>query len=684
MRFIYIKKSISNFVYSVTGNFSGKKSKNNPNKKNEPMRKIKFLFASMLICSSFLVFAQTKTEVGNLVLEDVPEIPGEIKERLRQFQNTRSASLSDWAPDGKSMLIGTRFGSTGQYHLVAQAMGVRSQITFFDEPVSGGSFCPNKKYNGFLFTKDEGGNEFSQLFWFDLDSRTSTMLSDGKSRNFYASWSNAGDKFVFTSSRRNGKDFDIYLSSMEDPKTAKPIIEIGGGYWVAGGWSTDDKKVLITQYLSITNSNFFVYDFETEELTQLNTNKGEAVNLGGGFSADNSKIVFITNQGREFNTLATYDVKSKEIEYLTKEINWDIEGVEVNEDRTKMAFTANEDGMTVLYIMDLNTMKYMPVENIPVGQVYGLNFHPTEDKLGMVINTAKSPGDVFVMDLNSKELTRWTQSEVGGLNTENFTVPKLINYETFDKVDGKARMIPAFVYLPTNKKGPFPVIINIHGGPEAQHNPYFSAYTAYLTNELGIAVVAPNVRGSSGYGSSYVRLDNGFKREDSVKDIGKLLDWIKNNEQLDENKVAVMGGSYGGYMVLSSMVNYNDRLKCGVDIVGISNFVTFLENTKEYRRDLRRVEYGDERDPEMRAFLTKISPTTNADKITKPLFVIQGANDPRVPESEASQMVEVIRNNGGNVWYMLAKDEGHGFRKKENRDYMYNAMTLFFQKYLLE
>lgn len=648
------------------------------------MKKTYLIMAFMLVAAFYNVNAQTKTEVGNLVLEDVPEIPVEIKERLRQFQNTRSASISDWTPDGKSMLIATRFGSTSQFHMVNQPLGMRNQLTFFDEPVSSGSFCPSEKYKGFLFGKDIGGNEYSQLFWFDLDSRATTMLSDGESRNFAASWSNSGEEFVFTSSRRNQRDFDIYLTSMESPKEATPIIEKGGGYWIAGDWSTDDKKVLISQYLSVTNSNFFVYDFEKKELTQLNTNKEEAVNLAGAFVAGNSKILMITNQGREFNTLAAYDLKSKKTEFITADIPWDIEDISMNEARTQVAFTANENGMSKLYLLDIKTWKYEAVKNIPVGQVYGLRYNPKEEKLALVINTAKSPGDIYVMDLASKELTRWTESEVGGLDTKDFTIPELISYETFDEVDGKPRMIPAFVYKPTRKEGPFPVIINIHGGPEGQHNPYFSPYTAYLANELGVAVVAPNVRGSSGYGSSYVRLDNGFKREDSVKDIGKLLDWIKNNPDLDENRVAVMGGSYGGYMVLASMVHYNDRLKCGVDIVGISNFVTFLENTKEYRRDLRRVEYGDERDPEMREFLTKISPTTNATKISIPLFVIQGANDPRVPASEASQMVDVIRKNGGNVWYMLAKDEGHGFRKKENRDYMSNAMTLFFMKYLLE
>ncbi|MCB0586764.1 MAG: S9 family peptidase, partial [Phaeodactylibacter sp.] len=220
-------------------------------------------------------------------------------------------------------------------------------------------------------------------------------------------------------------------------------------------------------------------------------------------------------------------------------------------------------------------------------------------------------------------------------------------------------------------------------GPESQYRPGFSPIFQYYLKELGIAVIAPNVRGSAGYGKNFLKLDNGYKREDSVKDIGKLLDWIKEQPELDESRVAVMGGSYGGYMVLSSMAHYNGRLRCGVDIVGISNFVTFLENTKSYRRNLRRVEYGDERDPHMRRHLERISPTTNAHKITRPMLIVQGMNDPRVPVSEAEQMLRAIRNNGGEAWYLLAKDEGHGFRKKPNRDYYNKAVILFLQRYLL-
>lgn len=301
----------------------------------------------------------------------------------------------------------------------------------------------------------------------------------------------------------------------------------------------------------------------------------------------------------------------------------------------------------------------------------------------MTLNTSQTSSDVYSIKLTTQELVRWTFSEIGGLNAEKFATPQLIHYPTFDKANGKPRMIPAFYYKPSSADGKLPVIISIHGGPEGQARPGFSSTYQYWVNELGIAVLVPNVRGSSGYGKTYLTLDNGYKREESVKDIGALLDWIAQQPELDADRVGVYGGSYGGYMVLGTMFNYNDRIRAGVDVVGISNFVTFLESTQEYRRDLRRAEYGDERDPKMREFLTKISPTTNTHKITKPLFVVQGLNDPRVPASESEQMVKTVRNNGGKVWYLVAKDEGHGFRKKANSDYYLNAMSLFWEEFLL-
>lgn len=651
------------------------------------MKDFNFYLKAIVICLLLTLLtsveAQNRREVGNMILEDIPDIPEEITSRIQQYQNTRSASFADWLPKDNGILISTRFGNTSQLHTVNSPGGARSQISFFDEPVSNGSFCPSSEYNGFLFTKDIGGNEFSQIYWYDMNTRTSEMISDGESRNFGIVWSNKGDKFSFTSSRRNKKDFDIYVSDMKSPKTAVIKVDRGAGYWVATDWSPDDSKLIVIQYLSSTKSNSYILDLKTKELTQINDDNTEAVFLASGWDKTGTKIYATTNLGKEFNTMVQYDVQTKKIDYITDDIPWDIEEGAINKSRTKAAFTVNENGFSQLYLMDLASNKYKKVPNLPVGQIYSFKFHPSKEELGMVLNTTETPGDVYSLDLNTGKIKRWTTSEVGGLDTSIFPKPELISYETYDEVDGKKRNIPAFVYKPLNAQGPLPVMISIHGGPEGQYTPSFSSFYAFVVNEMGIAVIAPNVRGSSGYGKTYLKLDNGFNREDSVKDIGKLIEWIENNSEFDKDNIAVFGGSYGGYMVLSSMYNFNDKLKCGVDIVGISNFVTFLENTEEYRRDLRRAEYGDEREPKMREYLESISPTNHVDEFAKPLFVIQGANDPRVPASESEQMVKSIRENNGKVWYMLAKDEGHGFRKKENTDRMTEAIAMFLQENLL-
>jgi dipeptidyl aminopeptidase/acylaminoacyl peptidase len=354
--------------------------------------------------------------------------------------------------------------------------------------------------------------------------------------------------------------------------------------------------------------------------------------------------------------------------------------MELSPDGRTIAYTVNEDGLSVLRFMDARTGRAIAGPTLPPGVIGGLAFDAESRRIGFSLSASDSPSDVWSYDLRARALTRWTESEVGGLDPRTFVRPEVVRFATFDSVNGQRRTIPAFVYRPRNATGPTPVVIDIHGGPEAQSRPFFNSRIQYWVNELGLTVIEPNVRGSTGYGKEFVGLDNGFKRLDAVRDIGALLDWIATQPGMDKDKVVVYGGSYGGYMVLASMVEYNDRLAGGINIVGISNFVTFLQNTEGYRVDLRRVEYGDERDPAMRAFQEKIAPLNNAQKITKPLFVIQGANDPRVPRSEAEQIVAKVRANGGDVWYMLAMDEGHGFRKKANSDAQREAETLFYRK----
>lgn len=629
-------------------------------------------------------FAQVeRREVGNLVLEDIPDIPQQVVERMLQYQNVRSAGFTGWHPESKGLYMVTRFGETGQIHYVEQPGGARRQLTFFNEPVGGAAIRPAGQKPGFLFTKDVGGSEFYQIFHFDLDTGEYTMLTDGASRNGAALWSNRGDRFAYYSTARNGRDWDIYITSVGDLGAARMVLEAQGTYFPVE-WSPDDSRLLVLKYVSINESYVYFVEVSSGELTQLNPSDEKIAYGDAAWARDGQGIYFTSDENSEFRRLRYYDLATGECTMLTEDIPWDVEAIEVSYKGNLIAFVTNEDGIDRLHLRKIKGWKPVKVPDLPVGLIGGLEFSPDDKHLALTLNTPQTPSDTYTLEIRKRKLTRWTFSEVGGLQTEGFAIPEVIHYPTFDKVDSEHRMIPAFYFKPAGVEPPYPVIIVIHGGPEGQARPYFSSTYQYWINELGAALLIPNVRGSSGYGKTYVQLDNGFKREESVRDIGALLDWIETQTELDKHRIAVYGGSYGGYMVLACMTHYNDRLKTGVEIVGISNFVTFLENTQEYRRDLRRVEYGDERDPGMREFLIKISPTTNAHKITKPMFIAQGLNDPRVPASESEQIVEEVRKNQGRVWYMLAKDEGHGFRKKSNSDFYRQAVVLFWEEYLLK
>jgi len=651
------------------------------------------IFAVFLIGLASLATAADVTRrvanEGQLVMEDVPPIPDDIVDSLNRYQNVRSARFRGWQSDGDGIFITTRFADVDQLHRVDFAAGARQQITYSDEPM--GDIAKQKNGSQLIFTRDAGGSEFAQLFLLDPATGSAVMLTDGASRNGSAAWDRDGRRIAYQSTRRNGAANDIWLMDPENPDAARVILESPDGtYWYPQEFSTSGSRVLAGNYVSIADSRVHLVDLDTGQVTLLAGGDGAATsNQPVGFDDDGDGFWLVTSQGGEFDQLAWQPLApGADVEIVTDDIPWNVTDAVLSDDRERLAFAVNQNGMSAIYLMDPKSRRYRHVDDIPVGVAYDLAFSPDADKLAMTLNSPSSPSDVYVLELgrgplDARGLTRWTKSEVGGLDTSTFITPELVSYPTFDEVDGKPRQIPAWVYKPPGD-GPFPVVVSIHGGPEGQARPFFSSTYQMWLAKLGVAVVVPNVRGSNGYGKTYLGLDNGFNREDSVRDIGALLDWVATEPDLDEEQVAVFGGSYGGYMVLASAVHYSDRLDAAVDIVGISSFVTFLENTQDYRRDLRRVEYGDERDPAMRAHLEKISPVNNVERIDLPLFIVQGENDPRVPVTESAQMVEALREQGNRVWYMNALNEGHGYRKKENRDIYQQATVLFLRKHLLE
>lgn len=612
-----------------------------------------------------------RIERGALRLENVPDTPPDVRARLNQYVNTRGAVFTGFTPQG-GILIATRFGDTSQIHRVAQPMGARQQLTFYEEPVSGAE--PVIGGGGdFWFPRDTGGDEQYQVLRFDIETGRAIAFSEPGTRNESMIQSEDGARIAWSLAGDDG-DYDIYLAEAADPASRRKIHE-GEGALFPVAFSPDGARLLLSQYISIAKSRVLVFDIAAGRLTEIAPEIDAA--YGGGAFIDGGRALLVTSdEGSQFRRLTRIDLATGQRAPFGPQHNWNVDEMELSHDGRTLAYIVNEAGAATLHLWDMRRNRAIEAPALPPGLVVGLEFDAADRNLGFTLNSAASPSDAYVYDLRARRLTRWTQSEVGGLDPSTFVTPELIQWTSFD-----GRTITGFLYTPRSP-GPHPVVLDIHGGPESQYRPAFSSRIQYWVNELGVAVIAPNVRGSDGYGREFLALDNAEKREDSVKDIGALLDWIAADARFDEARVAVYGGSYGGYMVLASMTHYNDRLAGAVDIVGISNFVTFLENTSGYRRDLRRAEYGDERDPAMRETLTRISPLTNVSRITKPIFIVHGANDPRVPVSEAEQVLAAVRRNGGEAWLMLAMNEGHGFARREDQEAQREAETLFFRRIL--
>lgn len=646
--------------------------------------KIKYILPIFLI-SSVALFSQSNSENivpnENLITENIPAIPKSLSEKIKKYTESRGADFTAIHPNGKELIMVTRFASTNQLHYLTQPLGNRKQITFFDEPVNSATFEPTKGAY-LVYSKDIGGNEFGQLFKLDLKTMDSTLLTDGgRSQNGGIQWKKDGSGFYFSSTKRNGGDRDIYYMNPLKPNETKLVLEVNGGGWGISDISDDGKKLIIGEYISANESHIYLFDTETKKLESITDRKDKQIVQGGAKFAKNAdEIFYITDRDNEFNRLALMNLKTKKITYFTTDIPWEVEDYTLSKDKTKLVFSTNEGGLVKLYLMNAETKEYNEIKGLPVGIVYNMEFTDDGKSLFFTQTTFDSSSDIYRLDLARNAIERWTDSEQGEMPKAEMAEPRLIEWTSFDKMK-----ISGF-YYPASKKftGKRPVLINIHGGPEGQSMASSLGSSNYYTNEMGVALIYPNVRGSSGFGKTYIASDNGYNRMNSVKDIGALLDWIAKQPELDKDRIMIMGGSYGGFMTLATAYEYADRIRCSVDVVGISDFNTFLENTEEYRRDLRRAEYGDERDPKMREFFTKIAPLNNTAKIKKPMFIIQGTNDPRVPVTEAIQMRDKLKAQGNIVWYLEAKNEGHGFRKKENVDFQRLAVIQFMQEYLLK
>ena len=639
-----------------------------------------------LIAAMILPFAPAMAQEGSpanivpkpaaLIADGIPDVPAELAAETRPYMENRSAGFVGWHPVDKSMLISTRFGNTAQIHRVAMPMGARKQLTFEAEPVGGATWAP-KSGDIMLVQKDIGGNEFYQIY--AMKNGRLEMLTDGKSRNGLNAWSKDGELIAYSSTKRNGTDNDIYIMNPRDPSSARMVAEVKGGGWAVADFAPDKSWALVGQYVSVQKVNLNRLDLATGAMTPIGDHSQTIAYSGAQFAPDGTLWV-MSDEGSDFQRLGTLDPASGKFTPTGPAEKWDVDTFDIADDGSFLAYVINEAGMSKLRLMDLKTGKVRTVDALPAGIVGGLDVAPWGE-IGITFTSARSAADAFSIDPKTLKITRWTESETGGLDVTKNVEPELVTVKSFAGL-----AVSGFLYRPDPAKfpGKRPMIMNVHGGPEGQSRPGFQGRSNYLLNELGVAIFYPNVRGSTGYGKTFVSLDNGpFKREDSVKDMGAFLDHLAKDNGLDASRFGLTGGSYGGYMCYAAAVQYKAKLRATNCIVAISNFVTFLENTQSYRRDLRRVEYGDERDPVQRAKLLEISPLTRVSEIEKPMMVITGSNDPRVPQSEADQIVKAIRDKGGSAWHLVGTNEGHGFAKKENVDYQFWTSLMFWQKNLL-
>lgn len=613
-------------------------------------------------------------------VEDVPAIPDAVVAGTQPYLEARRADFLGWNIADRSMLVKTRFGATNQLHVVTAPGSARTQISFGAEPVLTGNLSP--KGDVTVVMRDTGGNEFYQLY--RLQNGKLDLLTDGKSRNWTGAWSQDGQWMGYTSTRRNGADMDLYLMDPRRPGTDRLVAQVTGGGWTFATFAPDGKTALAVNRLSINQAIVYSVDLASGKMKALTDAKAMTSFVDPQFAPDGSIWVLSDAGGSDFMRLGKLDAKTGRFTPVTQE-KWGVSDYAIAPDGSFAAYATNEAGVSVLHVMDLPTGTVRKVTGLPTGVIPwaigpAIQIAPW-GTIGFSLSSARVPGDAFAVDPKTLAVTRWTASETGGLNAAKNAEPELVSIKSFD-----GETVTGFLYRPDPAKfpGQRPLLFDIHGGPEGQTRPDFLGAENYYLNELGIALFFPNVRGSDGFGKRFVNLDNGpFKREDSVKDIGAFLDHFAADPTLDKARFSVTGISYGGYMCYAASTHYSDRLRSASCYVGITNFVTFLENTQSYRRDLRRPEYGDERDPKQRAKLMEISPLTSISKITIPVFIAVGGNDPRVPASEGEQIAKALRAQGNPAWFLNATNEGHGFHKKENEEYYFQASVEFWKRTLL-
>ncbi len=597
---------------------------------------------------------------------------------LKSYNDIRSAGMAGWDGISGGLHVITRLGDYPQVHRVVSPGAARNQLTFFPRRVASVHMNPTGSRD-FLYLQDGDGDERFRLHHYRMEAGRSQPLGPDSGRVASVLWSKKGGRFVYAYSRPRSDQWEI---RMGDTSGADTGLLLQAGAWFPVDWSLDEKHLLLIKYISATRSELHHLSLADTSLKRLFPERDEAISDAFWIEDETRKptaapasFLFVSDREGEFQRL--YRHRADQVATLGPPAHWDVEWAVPDRQGRFVLYSLNEQGFSRMHRLNLGTGQSVPLKGMPVGIMGKPAFPPpgkpgNRNKIAFTLNTPAHPGDVYDYDLETHKLTRWTHSETGGIPSTHFVEPELIFFPTFDSADGRTRQLSAWLYRPAGPTRPagsekVPVVVSLHGGPELQARPGFDAFTQYLAGRQGIAILKPNVRGSTGYGKSFTRLDDGPLRENAVKDVGALLDWIARDARLDASLVAVSGRSYGGYLTLASLIHYGDRLRLGISTVGIANFVSFLKNTAEYRRDLRRAEYGDERDPKMFHFLQSISPLTHADKLKIPLLLSHGRQDPRVPYSESLALFENLERKNVPVWFLSFLREGHAFREPDNR-----------------
>lgn len=613
---------------------------------------------------------------AGITVEGVPAIPASLVNDLAPYADFRQAEFLAWHPVERRMLVTTRFGNVPQIHQVRGPGGARTQLTFALEGVRREALY-DLAGRSFVYTR--GGTGSSQLYRFDFASGASTLLTDGTSLNGTPVRARRHNLIAYDSTRRTGKNREIYVMDPADPATDRLLAPVEG-IWRVADWSPGDEKLLAIESPSAASETYlWLIDVKSGEKTPLTERGGPPVAWTmAEFSADGASIWAVGNHESETFRLLRYDMPARRWSPVSQP-GESVERFDLSPDGSLVALVVDTGSTSDLRLLDAKSGRPRPVATLPPGIVSSLSWHPKGDVLAFTYAGARTFSDVYTLDPRRGGVERWTASEMGGANPDSLPDAELIRWKSFDGLS-----IPGVLYRPAPRfTGPRPVMINVHGGPASRERPRALGRSNYFRNELGIAVIYPNIRGSIGYGRSFEQADNGLKREDAIRDIGALLDWIAEQPYLDKDRVMITGSSYGGYVTYAAAIAYGDRLRCAFAGFGISDFVSYMESTEQSRRVDRRIEYGDPADAATREFMTRISPLTNASKLRIPLFIAQGGKDSSVPLAQAEQMARAVRGNGTPLWYVVYQDMGHEQFNAATNNFNLYAWILFARQHLL-